>query len=166
MDRNTEIVLRRYLGEIERELERLPRTVRREIVTEIRSHLLEEWRRCDEPTTENLLNIINNFGEPREIAAGYFEEYSGKPAGACRSEASYPPSWLVIALTVFIWPAGIILAWLSPAWRTRDKLIATLVPLLLFFGIVLGGRAHYSYGESKLEPEAVVRDTILNHELP
>ncbi|MGB4213919.1 MAG: hypothetical protein WBK64_03635, partial [Dethiobacteria bacterium] len=77
MDRKSENVLRRYLGEIERELERLPRTVRREIAAEIRSHLLEEWRCCDEPTTENLLNIINSFGEPSEIAAGYLEEYSG-----------------------------------------------------------------------------------------
>ena len=138
MDRKSENVLRRYLGEIERELERLPRTVRREIAAEIRSHLLEEWRRCDEPTTKKLLSIINNFGEPREIAAGYLEEYSGEPAGACRGEAPYPPSWLVIALTVFLWPVGIILAWLSPAWRTRDKLIATLIPLFLFLIVLVG----------------------------
>lgn len=167
MDRKTEIVLQRYLGEIERELERLPRTVRREIAAEIRSHLLEEWRRCDQPTTENLLNIINNFGEPREIAAGYLEEYPGRPAASCRSEAPYPPSWLVIVLTVFIWPAGIILAWLSPAWKTRDKLIATLIPLLLFLIVVVGGRALYSYdGKAGVKKVETIEINIPKEELP
>lgn len=128
MDESSERMLRHYLEEIESELERLPRSVRREIIAEIRSHLVEEWRRCSKPSEENMLNIINSFGEPVEIAAGYLE---GRSAGHVRSAAaSYPPSWLVIVLTVFLWPAGIILAWLSPAWRSRDKLIATLIPLV------------------------------------
>lgn len=128
MDESSERVLRRYLEEIESELERLPRSVCREIIAEIRSHLVEEWRRCSKPSEENMLNIINSFGEPGEIAAGYLEERS---AGHVRSTAaSYPPTWLVIVLTVFLWPAGIILAWLSPAWKSRDKLIATLIPLV------------------------------------
>ena len=167
MDRKTEIILRCYLEEIERELERLPRTARREITAEIRSHLLEEWRRCDQQSTENLLNIINNFGEPREIAAGYLEEYSGRPAASCRSNAPYPPSWLVIVLTVFIWPAGIILAWLSPAWRTRDKLIATLLPLLLFLIVAVGGRALYSYdGKAGVKKVETIEINIPKEELP
>ena len=120
--------VQRYLGEIESELEQLPRSVRREITAEIRSHLVEKWRRCSKPTEENMLNIINNFGEPGAIAAGYLEERSTEPA---RSEASPPPAWLVIVLTIFLWPAGIILAWLSPAWKSRDKLIATLIPFFL-----------------------------------
>jgi uncharacterized membrane protein len=167
MDRKTEIVLRRYLGEIETELAGLSRTARQEIVTEIRSHLLEEWCRCDQQSTENLMNIINNFGEPREIAAGYLEEYSGLPAVSCRSEAPYPPSWLVIVLTVFLWPAGIILAWLSPAWKTRDKLIATLIPLLLFLIVVVGGRALYSYdGKAGVKKVETIEINIPKEELP
>ena len=85
MDNSSERVLQRYLGEIESELEQLPRSVRREITAEIRSHLVEKWRRCSKPTEENMLNIINNFGEPGAIAAGYLEERSTEPA---RSEAS------------------------------------------------------------------------------
>ena len=135
MDRKTEIELRRYLGEIERELERLPRTARGEIVAEIRSHLLEEWGRCGEQNRENMLHIMNNFGEPREIAAGYLEQRPGGPAPT-GGTASAPPPWLVLLLTIFLWPAGIILAWLSPAWRTRDKLVATLIPVLLFITTV------------------------------
>lgn len=128
MDESSERMLRHYLEEIESELERLPRSVRREIIAEIRSHLVEEWHRCSKPTEENMLNIINSFGEPGEIAAGYLEGRSTGPAGS--AAASYPPTWLVIVLTIFLWPAGIILAWLSPAWRSRDKLIATLIPLV------------------------------------
>lgn len=135
MDRKTEIELQRYLDEIERELERLPRTTRGEIVAEIRSHLLEEWGRCGEQNRENMLHIMNNFGEPREIAAGYLGQRPGVPAPT-GGVSSPPPTWLVLLLTVFLWPAGIILAWLSPAWRTRDKLVATLIPPLLFITTV------------------------------
>lgn len=135
MDHKTKIVLQRYLREIESELKQLPHTVCLEVIAEIRSHLLEEWFRCDKPTTENMLNIINHFGEAREIAAGYLGERTSRAVSPGRGEISYPPSWLVIVLTVFLWPAGIILAWLSPAWKTRDKLIATLIPLLFFLFI-------------------------------
>ena len=135
MDRKTEIELQPYLDEIERELERLPRTTRGEIVAEIRSHLLEEWGRCGEQNRENMLHIMNNFGEPREIAAGYLGQRPGGPMPT-GGVSSPPPTWLVLLLTVFLWPAGIILAWLSPAWRTRDKLVATLIPPLLFITTV------------------------------
>lgn len=31
-------------------------------------------------------------------------------------------------LVPFLWPVGVILLWMSPAWHWRDKLIGTLVP--------------------------------------
>lgn len=33
-----------------------------------------------------------------------------------------------VALTPLLWPVGVILLWTSNAWKTRDKLIGTLVP--------------------------------------
>jgi hypothetical protein len=43
----------------------------------------------------------------------------------------YQPGILEIAALVllpFIWPVGVILLWISPAWKRRDKVIGTLVP--------------------------------------
>jgi hypothetical protein len=37
-----------------------------------------------------------------------------------------------------IWPVGVILLWTSPAWSTRDKLIATLVPPGGYLGLLVG----------------------------
>ncbi len=127
MESKLEKILNKYLKHIEIELEELPSTVRQEHIAEIRSHLMDEWEALGEKTEENLLLAINNFGDPREIAKEYLDR---SPQADGNKSLSYPPTWLVIALTVFIWPAGIILAWISPAWRTRDKLIATFIPLI------------------------------------
>ena len=35
---------------------------------------------------------------------------------------------LALVLTPLIWPIGVILLWLSPAWSVRDRLIGALVP--------------------------------------
>lgn len=127
MDRKLEYILNKYLKHIEIELEGLTPFARKEYLAEIRSHLVDEWESFAEQSEENLLHVINNFGDPREIAA----DYLAKSPGEVESKSSYPPTWLVLVLTIFFWPAGIILAWLSPAWRVRDKVIATLIPLLI-----------------------------------
>lgn len=57
---------------------------------------------------------------------------------AARSGGGAPASgWLNIAavvLTPILWPVGVILLWMSPAWSRRDKLIGTLVPPGGYFG--------------------------------
>jgi hypothetical protein len=35
---------------------------------------------------------------------------------------------LALVLTPLVWPVGVIMLWLSPAWNVRDKLIGALVP--------------------------------------
>lgn len=129
MERKAGNILSRYLKHIEIELESLTPFARKEIIAEIRSHLVEEWQNLAEQNEENLLQVINNFGDPREIAADYLARSPEEMEPQAR--ASYPPTWLVLVLTIIFWPAGIILAWLSPAWRTRDKAIATLIPVLI-----------------------------------
>jgi hypothetical protein len=34
---------------------------------------------------------------------------------------------LAVVLTPIVWPLGVVLLWLSPAWTRREKLIGTLV---------------------------------------
>ena len=67
----------------------------------------------------------------------------GSPQGLAREErerlgiGSAPlrqgPGFLevvAVAMTAIFWPVGVILAWLSPRWLTRDKAVATLLPVL------------------------------------
>ena len=128
MEHHLEKILSRYLKEIEDKLGELSFAAREEFIAEIRSHLLEKWESVERKTEESLLQVIAEFGDPQEIT----EDYLGKFAGETKPQGSYPPTWLVVALTAFIWPVGIILAWLSPAWSLRDKVIATLIPALGF----------------------------------
>lgn len=143
MERNIEKIINRYLREIDNSLEDVSYTARKEFFAEIRSHLVEKWENCEVQNEESLLQVINEFGDPREIADDFLDRSF---SGARHSGLSYPPSWLVIVLTIFLWPAGIILAWLSPAWRVRDKIIATMIPLLitvLLLGFSMAARVSF-----------------------
>ena len=44
---------------------------------------------------------------------------------------------LAMVLTPIIWPVGVILYWTSSHWRTRDKVIATVIPPGGYPGLVL-----------------------------
>jgi uncharacterized membrane protein len=154
MDRSLEKKLYKYLKEIEVRLEEISFAARKEFIAEIRSHLLEKWESSGEQNEENLLRVISEFGDPAEIA----EDYLAKSGFKIRPSGSYPPTWLVVALTVFIWPVGIILAWLSPAWRLRDKIIATLIPVIIFVLLMVSTLATvmpYERSEHKMIMEEI-----------
>lgn len=162
-------ILNGYLKEIEAELGAIPRASRAEFIAEIRSHLQEEWKDRGSQTEQELLQIIHNFGVPREIAGGYLEKF---PATS-QDRTSYPATWLVLVLTVFVWPVGIVLAWLSPAWRVRDKIIATLIPIFIFLILVLGSLAVYTMFEvqqtgqvKQIQEEGLNLEMNKQHEKP
>lgn len=123
----SEHVLETYMKDLDRELMGLSSRERQEITAEIRTHLLEKCRELG-GTATGMLNAIEEFGRPETIA----QEYTGR---AVKAEPGSPPAWLAVVLTIIIWPAGIILAWLSKQWRLGNKLIATLIPLGL--GVLL-----------------------------
>jgi uncharacterized membrane protein len=147
MDRNIEKILTKYLKEIETSLEQISFAARKEFIAEIRSHLVEKWESFDVQSEESLLQVINEFGDPREIA----EDYLAKSAGEEKPRGPHPPTWLVVGLTVFIWPVGIILAWISPAWRFRDKIIATLIPVVIGGFLLVSALALGAVYESETE---------------
>lgn len=129
-------MLNEYLEQINEHLQGIPSFSRREFTNEIRAHLEEEWKQTGGKDTADMQNILENFGDPEEIAREYREKFPEVPRPEVRS---YPPTWLVVVLTAIIWPVGIILAWLSPAWNRKDKIVATLIPLICFGFIFLGG---------------------------
>jgi hypothetical protein len=91
----------------------------------MRAHIAEARTRETEETDATILNILDRLGEPAVVAAETRERLdlkAGRP---------YRPGLLEVAAVIlvpFLWPVGVILLWMSPAWHWRDKLIGTLVP--------------------------------------
>ncbi len=163
-----------YLKRLETELADVPADRREEIVSEIRSHIAEETARGGLTTeadltarggltTEaDLYNLLERLGDPAEIASAARPATAGPQPARARFGQAGAIEMLAMILTPFIWPVGVILYWTSSRWRTRDKVIATLippggypgllltVPFLLFSATVSGGCGTVTDAEGNL----------------
>lgn len=119
-----------YLNGLDRELRDLPRGARLELVQDVRGHIEEAWSSSETRDRATLLNIIERLGEP-EVVAREGRERLGLPEPS-RSGGPDLLAGAAVVLTAILWPIGIVLAWLSPQFRTRDKAIATLIPVIGF----------------------------------
>ncbi len=115
-----------YLGRLDSALAGLPQARREEILDEITNHIAEERGRLHDESDADLRNLLDRVGDPAEVADAARDEVHGRPAPSPRRIG--PVEVLALVLTPLIWPAGVILLWLSPAWKLRDKLIGTLLP--------------------------------------
>lgn len=153
---NSELLVSDYLNRLERAADVLPRDRRVELVAEVRAHIdtsLVEAGRSDEATVRN---VLDRLGSPEEIMAGE----AGRMAEARRGSdqpalgvSGHASRWGAIEVAAFVllglaWPAlllpfglalwvglglgGVALVWASGAWRTRQKLIITLVVAALY----------------------------------
>jgi hypothetical protein len=120
-----------YLAQLEAELSSLPRARRREIIAEVQSHITEARAQLANETDADLHNLLDRLGDPSQVAAEAGVATAPTRAGGLEIGA--------VVLTPIIWPVGVMLLWLSPAWRTRDKLIGTLVPPGGYPGLVIFG---------------------------
>jgi hypothetical protein len=103
----------------------LPKNARQELIDDMRAHIVEARSREAEETDATILNILDRLGEPAAVVADARERLG------IRLTQPYRPGVLEIAAVIlvpFLWPVGVILLWISPAWNWRDKLIGTLVP--------------------------------------
>jgi hypothetical protein len=103
----------------------LPKSARQELIDDMRSHIAEARAREPEETDAAVMNILDRLGEPATVVADARERLG------IRLAQPYRPGVLEIAAVIlvpFLWPIGVILLWISPAWNWRDKLIGTLVP--------------------------------------
>ena len=103
----------------------LPKSARQELIDDMRSHIAAARAREPEETDAAVMNILDRLGEPAEVVADARERLG------IRLAQPYRPGVLEIAAVIlvpFLWPVGVILLWISPAWNWRDKLIGTLVP--------------------------------------
>ena len=157
MDNLSEQLLNEYLDDVEQELSDVSPSLRRDFVAEIRSHFIEEWEHVPEQAPAAMRNILERFGDAWEIAADFREKHNLEARTSPVTTQPFPPV-LIILLTIFIWPLGIILAWLSPSWKTKHKVVATVLPagMILFLVLALmAGTAAYIN-----EPAHLITETV------
>jgi uncharacterized membrane protein len=116
----------------------LPKSARQELIDDMRSHIAEARAREPEETDAAVMNILDRLGEPATVVAEARERLGIRPP------QPYRPGFLEIAAVIlvpFFWPIGVILLWISPAWKLRDKIIGTLLPPGGYLGVLVFGLA-------------------------
>ncbi len=123
-------LVREYLSRLDSALAGVPQSRREEILDEIANHIAEERSRLGAESDADLRNLLDRVGDPAEVAgaAGAAHHEAGEAHVQPPVRRIGPVEVLALVLTPLIWPAGVILLWLSAAWNVRDKLIGTLVP--------------------------------------
>jgi uncharacterized membrane protein len=141
-------LVRDYLGRLEAASWPLPPDRRAELAGEVREHIeaaLAEAGRRDPVTIHN---VLERLGRPEEIVA---TEADAEPLATRftddlgRRMPESVRSWgaieiaAILLLTIgaialpLIGPAmGLVLAWLSTRWTTREKLVATVIVVVIF----------------------------------
>jgi hypothetical protein len=133
-----------YLARIQAAAADLSAGARNELVGDMRSHIAEARARDSEETDASILNLLDRLGEPDVVVEEARNRTHGR-AGASPPVAPYRPGILEIAALVLlplIWPIGVTLLWISPVWKTRDKIIGTLVPPGGYLGLFMLALSH------------------------
>lgn len=127
-----------YLARLRDAAGDLPVSTRRELLDDVRGHIAEARARDPEETDATILNILDRLGEPAVVVADTRERMGLRAPAPYRSG---PLEVAAVILVPFFWPIGVILLWMSPAWKVRDKLIGTFVPPGGYLGVGLLGVA-------------------------
>jgi uncharacterized membrane protein len=150
--RSPEQIIRAYLDQVTDKLSDLPESERHEIIVDLRAHIEVRLGGFEGSTETDVHAVLDQLGHPDKVAREAREKRATTAAAAApsrRSEQRSTPSALEVAaiiLTALIWPVGLLLAWISSRWITRDKVIATIIPAVTtaIFGLVaLGGLLVY-----------------------
>ena len=138
-----------YLARLELALTGSDPARRAELLEDVRAHIAEARAALSEETDAALLAILDRLGDPSVVADGLAEDAPGIGAPS-KSSASH---WGLLEagallLTFFVWPVGVLLAWLSRSWDRQEKVVATLIGGMAFVigfplfapvvGVVLG----------------------------
>lgn len=129
MNNSDSALIASYLKQLERELEDMPTERRREIVSEIEAHIHEELSQLGhEPSELEISDMLDRIGDPAAIAS---EASEGPRPPAIRAGALEVIAVILLLVGVFVfwigWFVGVILLWISPVWKTREKLVGTFV---------------------------------------
>jgi len=127
-----------YLARLDTAAGDLPKSARQELIDDMRAHIGEARRREPEETDATVLNILDRLGEPAAVLVDARERLGIRPPQPYRTGLLEVAA---VILVPFVWPVGVIILWMSPAWHWRDKLIGSLIPPGGYMGVALFGIA-------------------------
>ena len=145
-----------YLARLELALTGSDPARRAELLEDVRAHIAEARAALTEETDAALLAILDRLGDPSAVADGLADEDRPREprdrlAGASAKDARSHWGLLelgALLLMIFVWPVGVLFAWLSRSWDRDEKIVATLIGALAFLlgwqalapfvGLVLG----------------------------
>jgi uncharacterized membrane protein len=147
-----------YLDELTEALAGLPRARRSELIDDIADHidaLLAEATELGPLTQETVEAVLAEVGEPAAIARAAGAETLPVRGGATGWDRAIIAFLLVGGLFLGIgWLIGVVMLWVSSAWRVKDKVIGTLLvpgglllPLVLLLVGVTGSTSTTSCGQ-------------------
>ncbi|MCZ2109633.1 MAG: hypothetical protein LC118_08710 [Dehalococcoidia bacterium] len=118
-----------YMRSLGQEAATLPRSIRQELLREIRAHIGEALA-SGERTDAEVRNVLGGLGDPHDIAAAARPE--GSPIGSHQPGLREAAALLLLLLggivpPVLGWFIGVALLWSSSAWTSGQKLLGTLV---------------------------------------
>lgn len=160
-----EDMIQRYLDRVAGQLHDLSAEERSEILSDLRAHIEEAVGDPETAPEADVRNVLERLGEPVDLARESRDRRSDDASNHVPDvyrRVNKSPGALEIAaivLTALVWPIGVVLAWLSPRWLVRDKVIATILPifsLVLLIGAMVP--AWVGYGSSRVvttEPQSV-----------
>ncbi len=140
-----------YLRRLDRAAWSLPGPDRTELLAEIRAHL--EAGLTPGSTDADVRNLLDELGAPEDIVAAAQAAPEGQPTTGIARPAPLPGEspWgameilAVVGLTVgtFVLPiigpvVGLVLAWASERWTSREKWVATILTVLPVIVLALG----------------------------
>jgi uncharacterized membrane protein len=117
-----------YLRRLDKALSPLPRSRRKQLRAEIADHIASACAELPSPSELQIRAVLNRIGSPEDIAAAELETQPDEIAQQSRLHENFAIALLLFGGFFFVgWFVGVVLLWTSRVWRTRDKLLGTLV---------------------------------------
>ena len=129
-------LVRDYLRTVERGLAPLPRRRREEVLGDLREHL--DGALADASTEADVRSVLYRRGDPADVAASARAE-AGVDIRAKRPWLEWAAMFLIsvgsVVIPVLGWMAGIVMVWGSSIWRTWEKVLASVLFPLGWWGM-------------------------------
>ena len=114
-----------YIARIHQALRDLPLERREPIIEDIREHIRTARAAMAPEDEAQIRQLLDDLGDPAAIRAE-----AGLPSTPQNGWADRLAPWLILFggfVLIVGWLAGVVLLWNSSVWKTRDRVLATLI---------------------------------------